>query len=163
MAIDHHHRMYPFHVVSNSIYNEDGVIHLPATWQHHALLPARAAIETGVGAEVAIGVPSTPAVELFGEGPGRVVATVAPGDLAAFSALADAHGVPVRRLGETGGDRLRIRLAGEGATGAAEERGAGVADALDESLLALRDAWERGLPRALGEDGSTPPLATEDR
>ena len=43
VAIDHHHRMYPFHVVSNSIYNEDGVIHLPASWQHHALLPARQA------------------------------------------------------------------------------------------------------------------------
>jgi hypothetical protein len=91
------------------------------------------------------------------------VATVTATDLDALTGLAAEHGVPFRRLGETGGHHLRIRLTGVGATGAAEERGAGVADALDESLVALRDAWERGLPRALGEDGSTPPLATEDR
>ena len=33
-----------------------------------------------------------------------------------------------------------------------EERGAGVADDLDEPLDVLRDAWEHGLPRALGDD-----------
>ena len=36
--------------------------------------------------------------------------------------------VPVNRLGPVGGERLHIRLVGVGATGAAEERGAGVAD-----------------------------------
>ena len=46
----------------------------------------------------------------------------------------------------------RTRLVGEGATGAAEERGAGIADDLDEPLSVLRDAWDRGLPRALGDD-----------
>jgi phosphoribosylformylglycinamidine synthase len=92
-----------------------------------------------------------------------VVVSAAPESLAALTALAAEQGVPLRRLGTTGGDRLRIRLAGEGATGAAEERGAGVADALDEPLSALRDAWERGLPRALGEDGSAVSIASEDR
>ena len=91
------------------------------------------------------------------------MASVAAGDAEALAALAAEHGVAFRRLGETGGDHLRIRLTGQGATGAAEERGAGVADALDEALASLRDAWERGLPRALGEDGATPPLASEDR
>ena len=66
--------------------------------------------------------------------------------------LAAEHGVPLHRLGVTGGDRLRIRLVGEGATGAAEDRGAGVADELDEPLVELRHAWEAGLPRALGEE-----------
>ncbi len=43
-----------------------------------------------------------------------------------------------------------IELAGEGATGAAEERGSRIADALDVALDDLRHAWEHGLPRALG-------------
>jgi hypothetical protein len=50
-----------------------------------------------------------------------------------------------------GGDRLRIRLQGVGATGAAEERGAGVADELDMPLTGLRRAWEQALPRVMGE------------
>jgi hypothetical protein len=50
-----------------------------------------------------------------------------------------------------GGSRLRIRLVGVGATGAAEERGAGVADELDVALADLRRAWEQALPRIMGE------------
>ena len=49
-----------------------------------------------------------------------------------------------------GGHRFVIELAGAGATGAAEERGSRVADAVDVSLDDLRHAWEHGLPRALG-------------
>ncbi len=41
---------------------------------------------------------------------------------------------------------------GQGATGAAEERGSRVADALDVPIDELRHAWEHGLARALGED-----------
>jgi hypothetical protein len=59
--------------------------------------------------------------------------------------------VAARRLGVVGGDRLRIRLVGTGATGAAEERGAGVADALDVSIDELRRAWTQALPRAMGQ------------
>jgi phosphoribosylformylglycinamidine synthase subunit PurL len=128
-----------------------------------AVALAECALWGDIGADLVVTVAAEPAVELFGEAPGRVVATVAPGSAEALAVLAVLHGVPIRRLGETGGDRLRIRLAGEGATGAAEERGAGVADALDEPLTALRDAWERGLPRALGEDGSATSNASEDR
>jgi hypothetical protein len=43
-----------------------------------------------------------------------------------------------------------IDLAGAGATGAAEERGSRVADALDVPVSELRHAWETGLNRALG-------------
>jgi hypothetical protein len=49
-----------------------------------------------------------------------------------------------------GGGRLVIDLAGEGATGAAEERGSRVADALDVGLERIRHAWDHGLTRALG-------------
>jgi hypothetical protein len=45
---------------------------------------------------------------------------------------------------------LRIELTGQGATGAAEERGSRVADALDVSLADLRHTWDHGLARALG-------------
>jgi hypothetical protein len=51
-----------------------------------------------------------------------------------------------------GGDRLFVDLAGAGATGAAEERGSSVADAIDVGLRDLTRAWEHGLPRALGWD-----------
>ena len=61
--------------------------------------------------------------------------------------------VACRRLGTVGGDRVRIRLVGVGATGAAEERGAGVADEVDVSLAELRKAWTMALPRVLGEEG----------
>ena len=61
-----------------------------------------------------------------------------------------------------GGERLLIELSGQGATGAAEERGSRVADALDVAVADLRHAWDHGLARALGEDlgGGTVP---EDR
>ena len=74
----------------------------------------------------------------------------------ALEALAKAAGVPLRALGETGGDRLLIRLVGQASPGATEDRGAGVADDLDEPLDVLRDAWEHGLARALGDDGWRP-------
>ena len=53
-------------------------------------------------------------------------------------------------MGTTGGTRLVVELGGEGATGAAEERGSRVADALEVPVEDLRHAWEHGLPRALG-------------
>jgi hypothetical protein len=68
--------------------------------------------------------------------------------------LARQYGLPVETLGVVGGDRLAIELTGAGATGAAEERGSRVADALEVPVADLRHAWEHGLPRALGwEDG----------
>ena len=74
----------------------------------------------------------------------------------AFAALAGGGRRAAAALGRTGGDRLRIRLVAEGAARTAEERGAGVADDLDEPLDVLRDAWEHGLPRALGDDAWRP-------
>ncbi len=34
VAIDHHHRLYPLEVRSRTGWNESGVVHLPARWQH---------------------------------------------------------------------------------------------------------------------------------
>jgi phosphoribosylformylglycinamidine synthase II len=117
-----------------------------------AVAIAESSIWGDVGADIHLPVGATPAVELFGEGPSRVVVTADPASFEELARVAGEHGVPLRRLGVTGGDRLRIRLVGEGATGAAEDRGAGVADELDEPLAELRRAWDSGLPRALGDE-----------
>ncbi len=102
------------------------------------------------GALLRLPVGDSPAVALFGEGPSRLVAEVAPHHVPAFELLARGHGLPVDAIGTTGGARLVVELAGEGATGAAEERGSRIADALDVPVADLRHAWEHGLPRALG-------------
>jgi hypothetical protein len=59
-----------------------------------------------------------------------------------------------------GGDRLVIDLAGSGATGAAEERGSGVADSLDVAIAGLRHTWDHGLARALGWEHAADVSAT---
>jgi hypothetical protein len=41
VAFDHQHRMYAFEVVTPRGRAEEGVVHIPATWQHTpAVLPA---------------------------------------------------------------------------------------------------------------------------
>jgi hypothetical protein len=92
----------------------------------------------------------SPAVELFGESPSRIVLTATPRHAPALALLARQHGLPVETLGTVGGDRLRIQLVGTSATGASEERGSTIADVLDVPLAQLRHAWDHGLTRALG-------------
>ena len=115
-----------------------------------AVAVAEMAIWGGVGANLRLTVGDSPAVGLFGESPSRLVCEVAPRHVPAFILLARQHGLPGDELGFTGGPRLVIELAGEGATGAAEERGSRIADALDVAIDDLRHAWDHGLPRALG-------------
>ena len=121
-----------------------------------------AADDRGLGATLRLPVAGAPAVELFGESPSRLVVGCRPRHAPALVLLARQHGLPVEELGTVGGERLVIELAGQGATGAAEERGSRVADALDVPIDELRHAWEQGLARALGEDGFTGSLP-EDR
>ena len=118
-----------------------------------AVALAEMAIWGGRGGRFRVPVAGSPAVALFGESPSRAVVAARPGAVPALRALAAEHGVLLVELGTTGGDRFVVELAGEGATGAAEERGAGVADAIELDLGDLRHAWEHGLPRALGVEG----------
>ena len=111
---------------------------------------AEGAIWSGLGATVRLAVANSPAVELFGESPSRLVLTTRPRHAPALELLARQHGLPVETIGSVGGPRLVIGLAGAGATGAAEERGSRVADELDVSVDDLRHAWDQGLGRALG-------------
>ncbi len=118
-----------------------------------AVALAEGAMWGDLGATVRIGVVDSPAVELFGESPSRIVVTAAPRHVPALELLARQHGLPVEAIGVVGGERLVIDLAGAGATGAAESRGSRVADALDVAVADLRHAWDHGLPRALGWEG----------
>jgi len=115
-----------------------------------AVAVAECCMWSGFGAKLRLGVLGSPAIELFGESPSRLVLSCNPRHAPAIELLARQFGLPAATLGTVGGDRLRIELTGQGATGAAEERGSGVADALDVSLIDLRHAWDHGLARALG-------------
>ena len=106
----------------------------------------------GRGAHLRVAVASSPAVDLFGESPSRIVVSCRSADVPELLTLGAGHGVPVEALGVVGGDRLVIDLAGAGATGAAEERGSRVADSLDLALDELQRVWRTGLSRALGWD-----------
>ncbi len=117
-----------------------------------AIAIAEGCIWSGLGAELDLAVGSTPALELFGEAPSRAVVSTTPDAWERLADLAAGRGVPLERMGRVGGDRLHIRLIGLAATGAAEERGAGVADDVDVPVGALEHAWTAGLPRALGEE-----------
>ena len=109
---------------------------------------------TGLGARVRLPVANSPAVDLFGESPSadrrsrRRLATPRRSSCSPATTASRS-----RSSAAVGGDRLVIELAGSGATGAAEERGSRVADALDVPLADLRHAWETGLSRALGWEG----------
>ncbi len=71
-------------------------------------------------------------VALFGEGPSGIVLAIDPQHADALRALAAEHDVPLWTLGAMGGDLLEI------------------APVLGMPVAALREAYETGLPRALG-------------
>jgi phosphoribosylformylglycinamidine synthase len=129
-----------------------------------AVALAECAIWGGLGGRLRVGVLGSPAVELFGESPSRVVLTARRRHVPSLILLARQNGLPTEELGTVGGDRLVIELTGQGATGAAEERGSRVADAVDVALADLRHAWESGLARALGDtDDVFPDVYANDR
>jgi phosphoribosylformylglycinamidine synthase len=114
---------------------------------------AECAFWGGQGAAVRIPITHSPAVDLFGESPSRLVLSCRPRYAAALELLARQHGLPVETIGSVGGDRLVVELVMAGATGNAEDRGGSVADALEVPLRDLRHAWDHGLSRALGWEG----------
>ena len=118
-----------------------------------AVALAECAMWGDVGARLRVPVSHSPAVDLFGEGPSRLVVTCRPRFAAALTLLARQHGLPVDVLGVVGGDRLIIELVDSGAVGAADERGSRVADTIDVPVADLRHAWDHGLSRALGWEG----------
>ena len=96
-----------------------------------ALAAAEMALAADVGVEVVSEAEMTPAEWFFGEDQGRYVLACAQGDAAALSALAGAHGVPIRSIGRAFGAAVRLG-------------GASV------PLAELREIHEGALPKLLG-------------
>ena len=96
-----------------------------------AIALVESAIEGGHGFAATIATDLPPHVALFSESASRAVVSVAPQHEPAFSELAESHGVPAQRLGETGGPRI-------------------VFDGMFETTLAeLRAIYETAIPRLL--------------
>lgn len=91
---------------------------------------AEASMRNGVGATVALD--GDAFVGLFSESTARALVTVAPDQLDAFTALATSYGVPVARLGTTGGADLSVE--GQFSVPVAE----------------LREVWTATIPAVMG-------------
>jgi phosphoribosylformylglycinamidine synthase subunit PurL len=97
-----------------------------------AVALAEMAINSGVGARVDVTVEGcTPAEACFAEPASVVVCSVGPGRTAEVLGRATAAGVPVRVIGETGGDRLIA------------------AEAFDVAVVEAADAWRNAIPNLL--------------
>jgi phosphoribosylformylglycinamidine synthase II len=98
-----------------------------------AVALVEASIEGGQGFAVTVASDLPAHVELFSESASRVVVSVAPEHERTLDELAAAHGVPLTRLGETGGPRVAF-------------------DGLFETSVAeLRAIHDAAIPRLLGE------------
>jgi phosphoribosylformylglycinamidine synthase len=88
------------------------------------------------GAQVELQEGLRPDALLFGESPGRVIATTR--DAGGLASLAQKHGVSARRVGTTGGDRLTITPSSGSPW-------------IDLPVADLHESWARAIPRRLGE------------
>jgi len=98
-----------------------------------AVALVEAVLADGVGATVELPAGLPPLAALAGESASRALVAVDPAAAATVTAAAAGAGVPIRRLGRTGGDALVVP---------------GV---LDLPLQLLRQAYEGAIPSALGE------------
>ena len=105
------------------------------------------------GATVRVPVTHSPAVDLFGESPSRLVLSCRPRYAAALILLARQHGLPIETLGTVGGDRLDDRARRPARRAPPRSAAAGSPMPLEVPLRDLRHAWEHGLGRALGWEG----------
>jgi phosphoribosylformylglycinamidine synthase subunit PurL len=88
-----------------------------------------------IGAAVSLPATARSDMTLFGEGPSRVIVSVAPAGAREFEALMAESAIPWRWVGVTGGDRLRIRC--------------GATTVIDAAVAGLAHAWRRGFERHL--------------
>ena len=98
-----------------------------------AIALVESAITGGQGFAVTIASDLPPHVALFSESASRAVVSVTPAREPELAALAAAHGVPLTRLGETGGSRVVLD------------------DLLESTVEELRELHESAIPRLLGE------------
>ncbi len=86
-----------------------------------------------IGAEVALPGAGRTDLTLFGEGPSRIVVTVAPGHERQFEALMAESAIPWQWIGAVGGERLALSLGGE--------------RVVDLPLARIDHAWRNGFER----------------
>ena len=72
---------------------------------------------------------------LFSESQGRMIVSVSADAVDALASRADEHGVPMSRIGVTGGDKLEIQVNG--------------AKAVSLEVAALRDLWWNAIEQGL--------------
>ena len=94
-----------------------------------------------IGADVALAEDVSTAQALFSESPGRVVVTLHSRNVKPFAQLCADAEVPLTDIGTVGGERLTIR------------------DVVDLDLAAVEEAFDAGLPEALGGPVSEVPGA----
>ena len=97
-----------------------------------AVCLAESCIAGGIGFTSDFPVPERWDAALFGEAQSRIVVSLNGENMARLEALASEEGVPWARLGEIGGEHLRVSTL------------------LDVPVAELRTAWEGGLEAALG-------------
>jgi phosphoribosylformylglycinamidine synthase II len=88
---------------------------------------------TPVGCEAALSAGAREDHVLFGEGPSRIVVSVEPDRAREFEALMAESAIPWRWIGETGGNRLRLRV--------------GSQPVVDVGLDRIEHAWRNGFER----------------
>jgi phosphoribosylformylglycinamidine synthase subunit PurL len=88
-----------------------------------------------IGADVSLAGSERADLTLFGEGPSRIVVTVAPGRERPFEVLMAESAVPWTWIGTVGGGRLSVRV--------------GADPLVSLPLARLQDAWRNGLERSL--------------
>ena len=86
-----------------------------------------------IGADVSLEERSRADLQLFGEGPSRVIVSVAPPRAREFEALMAESAIPWRWIGTTGGARLVIRRGGR--------------ETVAVGLGTIDDAWRSGFER----------------
>ncbi|MEA2609878.1 MAG: phosphoribosylformylglycinamidine synthase subunit PurL, partial [Chloroflexota bacterium] len=118
-----------------------------------AVALAECAMWGDLGARVRLALVASPAVDLFGESPSRLVVSCSLAHAAALLLLARQHGLPAETIGSVGGDRLLVEPTAAAAVGSSDGRGGRVADVLEVPLHDLRHAWDHGLSRSLGWEG----------
>ena len=95
-----------------------------------AVALAECSVQGGVGFRGDIALPQRWDAALFGERQSRIVVSLTENDWPELQRMADESGVPLRRLGTTGGDRLKIDRQ------------------IDLPLQEIGGAWREGLERA---------------
>jgi len=94
---------------------------------------AEAGFGRGLGANVEFETNLRPDLALFSESQSRILLTVKPEVEMKFALQVTKAGVPLKRLGTVGGDRLKVTVGGH--------------DAIDSSVEELRAAWSQAIPK----------------